>query len=84
MYRDFRPVQIVQPGLSVPKYPDYGGLPSGQTLKSAPGITENLMKNKLDRDEALKQGGTPGVGSQIFSVVFSLLLILGGFLLIIL
>ena len=28
MYRDFRPVQIVQPGLSVPKYPDYGGLPS--------------------------------------------------------
>lgn len=60
------------------------GIQDGQTLKSAPGITENLMKNKLDRDEALKQGGTPGVGSQIFSVVSSLLLILGGFLLIIL
>ena len=41
-------------------------------------------ENKLDRDEAIKQGGTPGVGSQIFSVVSSLLLILGGFLLIIL
>ena len=60
------------------------GIQDGQTLKSAPGITENLMKNKLDRDEAIKQGGTPGVGAQIFSVVSSLLLILGGFLLIIL
>lgn len=45
------------------------GIQDGQTLKSAPGITENLMKNKLDRDEAIKQGGTPGVGAQIFSVV---------------
>ena len=60
------------------------GIQDGQTLKSALGITENLMKNKLDRDEAIKQGGTPGVGAQIFSVVSSLLLILGGFLLIIL
>lgn len=60
------------------------GIQDGQTLKSAPGITKNLMKNKLDRDEAIKQGGTPGVGAQIFSVVSSLLLILGGFLLIIL
>ena len=42
------------------------GIQDGQTLKSAPGITENLMKNKLDRDEVIKQGGTPGVGAQIF------------------
>ena len=60
------------------------GIQDGQTLKSAPGITENLMKNKLDRDEAIKQGSIPGIGAQIFSVVSSLLLILGGFLLIIL
>ena len=43
------------------------GIQDGQTLKSAPGITENLMKNKLDRDEASKQGGTPGVGADLFS-----------------
>ena len=54
------------------------GIQDGQTLRSAPEVTDNLQKGALDRETAIKQGGAPGIGASIFSIVFSLLLLAGG------
>nr|WP_294668549.1 hypothetical protein [uncultured Blautia sp.] len=59
------------------------GVQDGHTLKAVSGITDNLMENALDRETAIKQGGVPSTGTNIFSIVFSLLLLLGGAVLLI-
>lgn len=59
------------------------GVQDGQTLKAVSGITDNLMENVLDRETAIKQGGVPSAGTNIFSIVFSLLLLFGGAVLLI-
>ena len=54
------------------------GIQDGQTLKPAPEITDNLLKDAMDRETAIKQGGAPGIGTSVFSIIFSLLLLAGG------
>lgn len=54
------------------------GIQDGQTLRSAPEITDNLLKDAMDRETAIKQGGAPGIGASVFSIIFSLLLLAGG------
>ena len=54
------------------------GIQDGQTLRSVPEITDNLLKDAMDRETAIKQGGVPGIGASVFSIIFSLLLLAGG------
>ena len=54
------------------------GIQDGQMLKAAPEVTDNLLQNALDREEAIKQTQASGMGVNIFSVVISLLLLAGG------
>ena len=53
------------------------GIQDGQMLKAAPEVTDNLLQNALDREEAIKQTQASGMGVNIFSVVISLLLLAG-------
>ena len=54
------------------------GIQDGQMLKAATEVTDNLLQNALDREEAIKQTQASGMGVNIFSVVISLLLLAGG------
>ena len=54
------------------------GIQDGQTLRSVPEITDTLLKDAMDRETAIKQGGVPGIGASVFSIIFSLLLLAGG------
>ena len=46
------------------------GIQDGQTLRSVPEITDNLLKDAMDRKTAIKQGGVPGIGASVFSIIF--------------
>ena len=46
------------------------GIQDGQTLRPAPEITNNLLKDAMDRETAVKQGGAPGIGASVFSIIF--------------
>lgn len=59
------------------------GIQDGQTLRPAPEITNNLLKDAMDRETAVKQGGAPGIGASVFSIIFSLLLLAGGAILLV-
>ena len=50
------------------------GIQNGDTLNAVAGITNNLMENELDRETAIAQGGVPGFGTSVFSIIFSLFL----------
>lgn len=54
------------------------GIQDGDTLKAVSGITDNLMENELDRETAIAQGGVPGFGTSVFSIIFSLIPLLAG------
>ena len=36
------------------------------------------MENELDRETAIAQGGVPGFGTSVFSIIFSLIPLLAG------
>lgn len=48
------------------------GIQDGQTLKAAPKMADNLMNGTLEKKEAVKKGGTGGIGVTIFSICFAL------------
>ena len=54
------------------------GIQNGDTLNAVAGITNNLMENELDRETAIAQGGVPGFGTSVFSIIFSLIPLLAG------
>lgn len=54
------------------------GIQDGDTLSAVAGITNNLMENELDRETAIAQGGVPGFGTSVFSIIFSLIPLLAG------
>ena len=54
------------------------GIQDGDTLRAVAGITNNLMENELDRETAIAQGGVPGFGTSVFSIIFSLIPLLAG------
>ena len=54
------------------------GIQDGDTLKAVSGITDNLMENELDRETAIAQGGVPGFGTSVFSIIFSFIPLLAG------
>lgn len=54
------------------------GIQDGDTLSAVAGITNNLMENELDRETAIAQGGVPGFGISVFSIIFSLIPLLAG------
>lgn len=59
------------------------GIQDGQTLKAAPKMADSVMKGTLDKKEAIKKGGTGGVGVTIFSICFALFWLVVGMRLII-
>lgn len=54
------------------------GIQDGQVLKAAPKISDNLIKGALDRETAVKEGGSVGIGAILFSIVLSLAFLLSG------
>ena len=54
------------------------GIQNGDTLNAVAGITNNLMENELDRETAIAQGGVPGLGTSVFSIIFSFIPLLAG------
>lgn len=54
------------------------GIQDDDTLSAVAGITNNLMENELDRETAIAQGGVPGFGTSVFSIIFSLIPLLAG------
>ena len=42
------------------------GIQDGQVLKAAPKISDNLIKGALDRETAVKEGGSVGIGTILF------------------
>ena len=54
------------------------GIQDGQVLKAAPKISDNLIKGALDRETAVKEGGSVGIGTILFSIVLSLAFLLSG------
>ena len=54
------------------------GIQDGDTLSAVAGITNNLIENELDRETAIAQGGVPGFGTSVFSIIFSLIPLLAG------
>ena len=54
------------------------GIQNGDTLNAVAGITNNLMENEHDRETAIAQGGVPGLGTSVFSIIFSFIPLLAG------